>query len=90
MDIKTLIITFGMIFLAELGDKTQIATLVFSAKSNSPLSVFIGASLALICTSFIAAFLGAGVHAIVPLKYIKIIGGIIFLIIGTIYLAQSF
>ncbi|HTZ52428.1 MAG TPA: TMEM165/GDT1 family protein, partial [Spirochaetia bacterium] len=44
---------FFMIFLAELGDKTQISTFAFASESKSPLSVFLGAALALVCSSFI-------------------------------------
>ena len=53
-----LITSFSTIFLAELGDKTQLATLIISAQSGRPLIVFIGASLALISTSLLGVLIG--------------------------------
>ncbi|MGB3136282.1 MAG: TMEM165/GDT1 family protein [Nodosilinea sp.] len=50
--------TFITIFLAELGDKTQVTTLLMSAQSQSPLTVFLGAGTALVATSLIGVLLG--------------------------------
>ena len=59
MDIKLAATVFGVVFLAELGDKTQLATLLFSAKSpDSLITVFVGASLALIAASAIGVAAG--------------------------------
>ena len=52
------ITTFTTIFIAELGDKTQIATLMLSAESGKPLIVFIGSSLALISSSLVGVLIG--------------------------------
>ncbi|RLB11985.1 MAG: hypothetical protein DRG39_03115 [Deltaproteobacteria bacterium] len=82
MDIKTLLITFVTIFLAELGDKTQLATLTFSLKSKSSMSVFIGASLALVLSCLIAVIFGSALTRFVPLNYIRITSGLIFIILG--------
>ena len=82
MDIKTLLIAFGTIFLAELGDKTQIATLAFSLKMKSTLSVFIGASLALVLSCFLAVVFGSLIERFVPLNYLKMASGFIFIILG--------
>lgn len=82
MDIKTLLITFGAIFLAELGDKTQIATLAFSLKGKSSLSVFIGASLALVLSCLIAVIFGSILTKFIPLDYMKIASGCVFIILG--------
>lgn len=50
--------TFITIFLAEMGDKTQLVTLLMSAESQAPLLVFIGSALALIATSLIGVSIG--------------------------------
>jgi Ca2+/H+ antiporter, TMEM165/GDT1 family len=50
--------TFITIFLAEIGDKTQLVTLLMSAESQAPWTVFIGSALALITTSLIGVFIG--------------------------------
>jgi len=82
MDLKILLTTFGMIFLAELGDKTQLATLAFAADGKSRLSVFIGAAAALVLTSLIAVLLGAAVSRFVPANYVKTGAGALFIILG--------
>ena len=82
MDLKILLTTFGMIFLAELGDKTQLATLAFAAESKSRLAVFIGSAAALVLTSLLAVMLGAAVSRVVPANYIKAGAGALFIILG--------
>ena len=52
------ITTFTTIFIAELGDKTQIATLMLSAESGKPIIVFIGSSLALVSSSLVGVLIG--------------------------------
>jgi putative Ca2+/H+ antiporter (TMEM165/GDT1 family) len=82
MDLKVLLTTFGMVFLAELGDKTQLATFAFAAGGKSRLAVFIGAAAALVLTSLIAVILGAAVSRVVPANYVKTGAGALFLILG--------
>jgi putative Ca2+/H+ antiporter (TMEM165/GDT1 family) len=82
MDFKVLFTTFGMIFLAELGDKTQLATLSFAAESKSRLAVFLGSAGALILTSLLAVVLGAGLGRLIPANYVKIGAGILFILLG--------
>ena len=82
MDVRVLLITFGMIFLAELGDKTQLATFSFAAESKSRLAVFIGSAAALVLTSLLAVVLGAGLSRIVPANYIKTGAGGLFIVLG--------
>ena len=87
MDLKLLMTTFGMVFLAELGDKTQIATFCFSAECDSRLSVFLGSAGALVLSSLIAVMLGGWVSRLIPPAAIKMGAGIFFLVVGawTIY-----
>jgi putative Ca2+/H+ antiporter (TMEM165/GDT1 family) len=82
MDIKLLLTTFGLVFLAELGDKTQLATFCFSADCDSRLSVFLGSAGALVLSSLIAVIFGAAVSRVVPPNYIKMGAGIFFVIVG--------
>ncbi len=82
MDIKAMLTTFALIFLAELGDKTQLATLSFAAGAKSRLSIFIGAAAALILTSLLAVALGSVVGQWVPENYVKKAAAILFILLG--------
>ncbi|MDX1707091.1 MAG: TMEM165/GDT1 family protein [Desulfobacterales bacterium] len=89
MDFKILLTTFGLIFLAELGDKTQLATFCFSADCDSRISVFIGSAGALVLSSLIAVVFGAGISRVVPANYIRIGAGVFFIIVGLLTLYSS-
>ena len=80
---------FFMIFLAELGDKTQISTFAFASESKSPLSVFLGAALALVCSSFIGVVLGGVVGRFVPDRIMKFVAAAVFLGFGAWTLVQA-
>lgn len=83
MDIKLAATVFGVVFLAELGDKTQLATLLFSAKSPDKLViVFVGASLALVLTSAIGVLAGGLVAQYVSPRLLSVVAGIGFILIG--------
>jgi putative Ca2+/H+ antiporter (TMEM165/GDT1 family) len=83
---KAIISTFFLVFIAELGDKTQLATMLLSAKSNSIISVFIGSSLALILSSFIGVFAGAYITKYIPPHYIQNSAGVLFILMGILIL----
>jgi len=90
MSLKLIFSTFIVIFLAELGDKTQLAAMAASAGSNKPFSVLIGASVALILSSALAVAVGSFIGDHIPLKYIKIAAGIVFIVFGGLYLKDAF
>ena len=81
--------TFLMIFLAELGDKTQISTFAFASEAKSPLSVFLGASLALVCTSFLGVVLGRVLGRFVPARIMKFAAALVFLGFGAWTLLEA-
>lgn len=82
MDFKLILTVFITIFISELGDKTQLAVLGFSATKGSWLSVFIGGALALILATFIGAFLGTVIKKFIPMEYLHYVGGVLFVVIG--------
>ena len=89
MDIPLLVSTFFTVFLAELGDKTQLATVALSGTSNRPLAVFVGSSSALVLASLLGALAGGSVASIVPTELLQLIASVGFLVIGSRLLQQS-
>lgn len=81
--------TFAAIFLAELGDKTQLATLSLASEGGSRWTVFAGSALALVASSAIAVLAGEAVARVVPPVWIKRAGGVLFLVLGALMLAGS-
>ena len=82
MDAKVMLTTFGMIFLAELGDKTQLATFCFAAENKSWLSVFIGSAAALVLASLLAVITGCTISKFIPANYVKLGAGVLFVVLG--------
>lgn len=83
MDLKIFATVFTSVFIAELGDKTQLATMLFASdKEASKLTVFVGASLALILTSAIGVAAGSVVSEYVSEKTLQYVAGIGFVAIG--------
>ena len=83
MDIKVLLTVFVAVFIAELGDKTQLATLLFAAdKEVSKWTVFAGASLALVVASGIGVLAGGLVSQYISERYLHYIAGVGFVAIG--------
>ncbi len=83
MDTKVLLTVFIAVFVAELGDKTQLATMLFAAdKEVGKWTVFLGASLALIIASGIGVLAGGVVSQYVSEKYLHYVAGIGFVGIG--------
>jgi len=86
MDFKLFLTTFATLFLAELGDKTQLACILMTAKTQKPWTVFIGSSLALVTVSFLGVMFAALICDKIPAEMVKkgaaagfiIIGGLMF------------
>ena len=86
MDWKLFASTFAAIFLAEMGDKTQIATLSLAGSGSSRWVVFAASALALVSTSAVAVLLGELVSRHVPAIWVKRAAGLVFVVLGLIYL----
>jgi putative Ca2+/H+ antiporter (TMEM165/GDT1 family) len=82
MDWKLILSTFGAIFLAELGDKTQLAAVTLSASTRKPVAVFVGASLALVAVSAVGVAVGAGLAEVIPLNVVRKVSAAAFVLIG--------
>ena len=82
MSITIFISIFLTIFIAELGDKTQIATLAISGSSQRPLAVFLGSSFALVLASFIGVALGSSIAKFIPELLIELVAAAGFALIG--------
>jgi putative Ca2+/H+ antiporter (TMEM165/GDT1 family) len=90
LNAKLIASAFVMIFLAELGDKTQISTFALASDSRSLLSVFIGAAGALVLTTLIAVVLGGVIGRFVPARIIKFVSAGVFLTFGVLTLIEAF
>jgi putative Ca2+/H+ antiporter (TMEM165/GDT1 family) len=88
MDLKTVLSTFGVVFLAELGDKTQLATLALSSSSRSKWAVLLGASAALVLTSVIAVLAGEAVARVVPALWLRRGAAALMIALGAVLLIQ--
>jgi len=90
MDWKTFVTVFVTVFLAELGDKTQLATLLFATKTPSALpTIFVAAAGALVLTSAIGVAAGAMLAGYVNPKYLSYAAGVGFIAIGVWTLVQA-
>ena len=89
MDWRLMITTFGSVFLAELGDKTQLATLCFATGKNTFVPVFIGSSLALVTSSLLACVVGGALTRVLPIRWVHLGAGVLFIVIGALLVARN-
>lgn len=82
MNWRVFLLSFGALFLAEMGDKTQLAVFSLVAESKSPLAVFLGASAALTLVTLVGVLFGGLVAQLVPPSYLRLGAGFLFLAIG--------
>lgn len=86
MDWKLIFTAFGTLFLAELGDKTQLAVLSLTAKSGKPFSVFIGSAVALVLITLLGVIFGEIATKIIPASYLHKGAAGLFIVIGVLML----
>jgi putative Ca2+/H+ antiporter (TMEM165/GDT1 family) len=86
MDWKIFGTAFITLFLAELGDKTQLAVITMTAKTDSKLSIFLGAGLALIVVTLIGVLVGGTIAEYVPTEWLQRIVAAAFIVIGVLML----
>lgn len=86
MDWKIFGTAFLTLFLAELGDKTQLAVMTMSANTESKISVFLGAALALIVVTLIGVLVGGVLNQYIPTEWLQRIVAVAFIVIGVLML----
>ncbi|GAB6085941.1 TMEM165/GDT1 family protein [Alkaliphilus crotonatoxidans] len=84
--LKIIFTTFVIVFLAELGDKTQIQTMLLASQSKSVWPVFIGSSLALIMSSLVGVLAATYLNKFINPHYLQMAAGVVFIIIGCLTL----
>jgi len=84
---QTVFSTFTVVFLAELGDKTQLSTMMLAASKKTPWSVFLGSAMALVLSSFIGVLVGDSLYRVVPSHIIKYFAGGAFVIVGLLMIS---
>ena len=79
---KSIVSAFVLVFVAELGDKTQLSTMLLASKSKSIWYTFIGSASALVLSSLLGVLAGSVINKYIPVFYIQFFSGIAFIIIG--------
>lgn len=82
-------LTFVTVFLAELGDKSQLAAIALSGNSKSPRAVFLGSAAALLLASFLGVLLGHGTAYLLPTRWVKLVAALGFGVLAVRLLLQS-
>ncbi|HBE80680.1 MAG TPA: hypothetical protein DDW65_23275 [Firmicutes bacterium] len=90
MDWQVFLLAFSTLFFAEMGDKTQLAVFSLVTDSKAPLTVFLGASLALAAVTLIGVLFGGIVTKFIPVTYLKLASGLLFTGIGFYTLWETF
>ena len=90
MDLRGFLTTFGLVFLAELGDKTQLATMGMAATGGHKWQVFIAAALALILSSLVAVLVGDLLRSRIDPVLVQRAAAALFLVLGAWMLVASF
>jgi putative Ca2+/H+ antiporter (TMEM165/GDT1 family) len=83
---QVLFSTFASVFVAELGDKTQLATMSMASGSNAKWPVFFGSALALVATSALAVLAGGAISRLISPIWLRRIAGGVFILLGAMFL----
>jgi putative Ca2+/H+ antiporter (TMEM165/GDT1 family) len=87
---QVFLLAFTTLFIAEMGDKTQLAVFSLVADSKAPVSVFLGASIALATVTLIGVLFGGLVTKFIPVNFLKVGSGLLFTGIGVYTLWEVF
>ena len=90
MDWKVLVSTFGLLFLAELGDKTQLSVITMTARTGKPVLVFLGAVAALAVVTLLGVLFGGTLAQFVSPRYLRTGAALSFIAIGLLILSGRF
>jgi putative Ca2+/H+ antiporter (TMEM165/GDT1 family) len=82
MDWNLLGLSFVTVFISELGDKSQLAAIAISGRSNSLRAVFLGSTIALLLASFLGVMLGDSLSQVFPTRWVKAIAAIGFAVMA--------
>ena len=86
MDWKIFGTAFLTLFLAELGDKTQLAVITMTSSTESKVSVFLGAALALVAVTLLGVIFGGVLSQYIPTEWLQRIVAVAFIVIGVLML----
>ncbi|ATS18363.1 TMEM165/GDT1 family protein [Synechococcus sp. PCC 6717] len=89
MDWQSFALSFTVVFLSELGDKSQLVAITLGTNARSTTAVFLGVASGLVCTTFFGVLLGSSLASVVPFKLIKAIAAMMFAFLGFYLLWQS-
>jgi putative Ca2+/H+ antiporter (TMEM165/GDT1 family) len=89
MSLAALATSFALVALAELGDKTHLSVIALTAEYELPLFIFAGVMLAFALVTALGVTVGTALTKIVPLKYIQLASGIVFILLGVVFLITS-
>ena len=87
MDLRLLFTTLGLLFVAELGDKTQLAVIVMTARTGKPIPVLIGAVIGLALVTVLGVVVGSFITRFVPVEYVSKGAAVAFIAIGVLMLS---
>jgi putative Ca2+/H+ antiporter (TMEM165/GDT1 family) len=84
MDWKVFLSTFALLFVAELGDKTQLAVISMTSKHGRPWPVFVGATAALALVTLLGVVSGEAVCRVIPESLLSKVSAVAFVVMGAL------